>query len=265
MLPTQATLKPDRKAPHKRSALARALMRVADLVLPPLCLSCRQRVDRHGELCPTCWAGVDFIQPPICDRLGIPLPYGTGETQLSAAALASPPAYDRARAVARYSGVMRSAIHDFKFRDRHEGRKLFARWLANAGADILEGADCLIPVPLYRTRLWHRRFNQSAILAHDISAITRVPCDPFLLKRTRPTAKQVGLSQDQRSRNVSGAFAIAKGRQGEVAGRRTVLVDDVLTTGATVSACARILRRAGAESVDVLVLARVVDPAVPTP
>ncbi len=247
-----------------RSAFARALTKIADCILPPLCLSCRDQVERHGELCPTCWVDIDFIASPICDRLGIPLPYGTGDNQVSAAALANPPDYDRARAAVCYGGVARNIIHDFKFRDRHDGRKLFGRWLAQAGRDILIDADLLVPVPLHRRRLWQRRFNQSAFLAQSVSTLTDTPFDPFLLRRSRPTANQVGLTRDQRNRNVAGAFDVAAERRTDIAGRNIVLVDDVMTTGATANACAKALRRAGAANIDVLVLARVVDGSIAT-
>lgn len=247
-----------------RSRLARAFAKIADCILPPLCLSCRNQVERHGELCPSCWVGIDFIASPICDRLGIPLPYGTGDKHVSAAALANPPDYDRARAAVCYGGVARSIVHDFKFRDRHDGRRLFGRWLAQAGQDVLSDADWLVPVPLHRRRLWQRRFNQSALLAQSVSSLTDIPFDPFLLRRTRSTANQVGLTRDQRSRNVAGAFEVSADRSGDIAGRNLVLVDDVMTTGATANACAKALSRAGASRVDVLVLARVVDPLNPT-
>lgn len=246
------------------AALPRMLSRFADLLLPPLCLSCRQSVDRHGELCPPCWSKIDFIEPPICDRLGIPLPFGTEGTQLSAAALAHPPPYHRARAAVRYGDVARDLIHDFKFRDRHEGRRLFGRWLARAGRDLLDDADVLVPVPLHRRRLWHRRYNQAAFLAQAVSRLTGIPTDALLLQRTRSTVNQVGLTRDQRSRNVAGAFTLSRTAAERVRDRSIVLVDDVLTTGATVEACTRVLRRARARRVDVLVLARVVDPLAPT-
>lgn len=247
-----------------RSRVARAFAKIADCVLPPLCLSCRDQVERHGELCPSCWVGIDFIAPPICDRLGTPLPYGTGNNHVSAAALAHPPDYDRARAAVCYGGVARSIVHDFKFRDRHDGQRLFGRWLAQAGKDILSDADWLVPVPLHRRRLWQRRFNQSALLAQSVSALTGIPFDPFLMRRTRATANQVGLTRDQRGRNVAGAFDVPAERRADIAGQRIVLVDDVMTTGATANACSKVLRRAGASNIDVLVLARVVDGTLAT-
>ena len=241
----------------------RAAGKLADFVLPPLCLVCRSSVLGHGGLCAECWPGIDFIEPPRCDVLGIPLPFPSGETVVSAAALANPPEYDRARAVARYDGVMRDLIHGLKYGDRHEGVKLFSRWMAHSGADILEDADLIIPVPLARVRLWSRRFNQSALLARALSHAGNITDNPFALMRTRRTASQVGLSTEQRKQNVAGAFRVPEHHRAAIAGRNILLIDDVITTGATANACAIALKRAGAARVDVLALARVVDPLTP--
>ena len=134
-------------------AVRGALNLAADLLLPPVCISCRKRAGAHGLLCGDCWARIDFIVPPLCSRLGVPLPYDTGEASLSAGAIADPPVYDRARASARYSSTMRDLIQSFKYGDRHEGVPLFGRWMATAGAELLADADLILPVPLYRSRL----------------------------------------------------------------------------------------------------------------
>lgn len=232
----------------------------ADFILPPLCLACRIRVQAHGMLCGACFASIDFIVAPICRCLGIPLPFDIGEQQVSAAAVARPPKYERARAAAQFNGAMRVLIHAFKYSDRHEGLRLFVRWMERAGADLLPEADLLVPVPLARSRLWSRRYNQAALLADALARRTGKPFDPFALARTRSTASQVGLTFDQRRRNVAGAFRAPERAKPRVAGKRILLVDDVVTTGATVEACSRALLRAGASAVDVLSLARVVSP-----
>jgi len=157
------------------AALRGAVALAADLLFPPVCISCRKRAGAHGLLCGDCWPKIDFITPPLCAKLGLPLPYDTSEPSLSAAAIAEPPVYDRGRAAARYSSTMRELIQRFKYGDRHEGVALFGRWMAAAGAELLTGADVIVPVPLYRSRLWSRRFNQSAILAQAVSRLTRVP------------------------------------------------------------------------------------------
>lgn len=255
---------PTRRRRGNAAARLRArLTRLADFVLPPLCLVCRDAIDGHGGLCPSCWTGVDFIRAPLCDRLGLPLPYAVGETMVSAAALADPPDYARARAVAAYAGPVRVLVQNFKYRDQHEGLSLFGRWLAMAGRELLREADLMVPVPLYRARLWTRRCNQAMLLAERIGRYVDVAADPFLLQRQRRTPPQVGLSFDQRRRNVSGAFRIPAECRDRIKGRSVVLVDDVITTGATANACARALTRAGAARVDVLALARRVDPLAP--
>jgi ComF family protein len=246
-------------APRSDRGLRGALAALADLLLPPVCISCRKQTLAHGLLCGACWSRIDFIAPPICARLGVPLPYETGEPALSAAAIAEPPVYDRARAAARYSATMRDLIQSFKYGDRHEGVALFGRWMAAAGAELLADADVIVPVPLYRSRLWSRRFNQSAMLARAVSQLSSVPVDHFLLARVKRTPSQVGLSPGQRRRNVAGAFRVLRPRA-DLAGKRVIVVDDVITTGATVEACARVLKRGGAARIDVLALARAVEP-----
>lgn len=233
---------------------------LADILLPPVCINCRARISAHGLLCGACWSGIEFISPPFCERLGLPLPYDTGGANLSAAAIAAPPRYDRARAVARHSGVMRDLIHGFKYQDRHEGVALFGRWLGAAGKELLTDADLIVPVPLFLSRLWSRRFNQSAMLALEVGRRASVPVDFSLLRRVKRTVSQVGLNPAERRRNVAGAFRAGPGRSG-LRGKKIVIVDDVVTTGATAEACARVLKRAGAVRVDVLALARAADPS----
>jgi ComF family protein len=241
--------------PRFRARLRLAWSGLSDLILPPVCLSCRVPITSHGALCAGCWNGIDFIQPPVCDRLGIPLPFATGEVSLSAAAMAAPPVYDRARAVAHYSGLMRRLIHDLKFHDRDDLTVLLGGWLMGAGKELLADADLIVPVPLSRTRLLRRRFNQAARLGSEVSARTGVPMDALSLVRVRAIASQVGLSRSERQENVRGAFAVREMRRDRIDGRRIVLLDDVVTTGATAAAATRALRRAGADRIDVLALA----------
>lgn len=235
-----------------------ALSRLADVVLPPLCIGCGRGVEAHGALCGPCWARVDFIERPWCEVTGLPFPYEAGEGAVSAAAVANPPAYARARAVMRYNEGSAAFIHRFKYSDRMEAAPAFARWIARTGADILAEADIVAPVPLHRRRLFSRRFNQSAELSRAVGRLAGVTCMPELLVRVRATRPQVGLSGDARRRNVAGAFRLAAGVAADIEARHVVLIDDVMTTGATAEACARVLVRAGAREVSVLCLARVV-------
>ena len=231
-----------------------------DLVYPPACLACRRATAQGNALCGACWGGVRFIERPYCERTGTPFPVDLGaEGLLSPDAVADPPVYARARAVARFEdGPVRRLAHQLKYGDRLDLAGPMGAWMARAGDDLISEADILIPVPLHRLRLATRRFNQSALLARAIGRASGVPVDTDALQRRKPTRPQVGLTRSQRAANVQGAFRVAPERAGAVAGRAVVLVDDVLTSGATINAAARALLRAGARRVDVLVFARVV-------
>lgn len=241
---------------------ARAFCRAAlDVALPRLCAACREPVEGSG-LCPACWSKLSFITRPYCERLGIPFQYDPGPGVLSMQAIADPPAYNRARAAVRFDEISRALVHALKYGDRLDLAPMMGRWIGHAGREILAEADALVPVPLHWRRQWARRFNQSAMLAASVSAETGVPVVAAgALKRVKATVQQVGLSRTERASNIQGAFKVPASGKAAVAGRRLVLIDDVLTSGATVDGCARALNRAGAANVDVLVFARVADPA----
>ena len=231
---------------------------IADLALPPQCLACDRHVARLGGLCPVCWGEFRLIEKPYCARLGTPFAYDLGPGALSAEAIADPPPFDRCRAVAHFDEVARKLVHGLKYRDHIELARWMGGWMARAGADVVADADIVTPVPLHRFRLWMRRFNQSAALAHAIAAETGKRFAPAVLKRVRATTQQVGLSATERDKNVRGAFRVMPEERPKIAGRCILLVDDVYTTGATVRAATRALLRGGAGAVDVLVFARVV-------
>lgn len=184
--------------------------------------------------------------------------YGS-EEMLSPEAVSDPPVYARARAVAHFDdGPVRQLVHRLKYYDRMELARPIGNWMARAGRELLDEAELLVPVPLHRARLTSRRFNQASVLAQAVSARCGVPADPFVLARVKPTPPQVGLSRAQRALNLQGAFQIAEGMGGRIEGRAIVLIDDVMTSGATANAASRALLRGGAKRVDVLVFARVV-------
>src|ERR1700744_3113883 len=241
-----------------RGAWSHAARLALDIALPTLCVSCREPVAGEG-VCAACWSKLSFIAPPFCPRLGIPFAYDPGPGLLSMQAIANPPAYQRARAAVRYDDVARTLVHALKYQDRTDLAPAMGRWMARAGRELRAEADALVPVPLHWRRGWSRRYNQSGVLARMIEKESGVAVAAEVLRRIRPTEQQIGLSRPQRASNVQGAFKVAPDRQHVVSGRRIVLIDDVLTSGATVDACARALLRAKAAAVDVLVFARVVD------
>ena len=247
-------------APTRAPFLAQgrdALMPLVDLLLPPRCLSCRRPVKQDRALCDGCWTQMRFIAEPYCQVCAYPFPYDAGEETLCGSCAQALPLFGQARAVLRYDSASRSMLLAFKHADRTAAAAGFAAWMARAGAALLARADLLVPVPLHRRRLFLRRYNQAALLAAALGRLSNRPSSPDLLERTRATASQGHLTPAERANNVAGAFRLRPRASVALAGKTVLLVDDVLTTGATVSACARTLLRAGAARVDVLVLARV--------
>lgn len=233
--------------------------RALEALYPAACPSCHAPVARNGFLCAPCWAATPFIERPFCERSGVPFAQDLGAGLLSPEVIADPPVWRRARAATRYEdGPARRLVHRLKYGDRTELAGPMGRWMARAGAELLADAEVLAPVPLHRGRLFARRFNQAAALAEAVARASGVPCDPLILERVKATAPQVGLTRAQRADNLQGAFRTPPERRQAVAGRRVLLIDDVMTSGATANACARALLRAGAEQVDALVFARVV-------
>jgi len=234
---------------------------VFDALLPPQCLACGVLVEGHGVLCPSCWEQVAFTAPPYCDACGVPFPFNAGPGALCGACTRAPPPFHRARSVLAYDQASRRLVLAFKHGDRTDSAPAFGRWMARAGADAIAESDLVAPVPLHWTRLFARRFNQAALLAHQVGRLSGLMVVPDLLVRRRRTPSQGKLSPSARRRNLRGAFAVRPRRARLAEGKRVLLVDDVFTTGATVNACARTLLRAGADAVNVLTLARVFRPS----
>jgi ComF family protein len=245
----------------------RAGQTLLDAVLPPLCLGCNEIVATPGALCPDCWPHYSFIAAPHCQRCGIPFSADLGEGALCVDCLTRPPHFRRARAVLVYDDKSRRVVLPLKHGDRTDMAKACGKWMARAGGELIAEADLVAPVPLHWRRLFMRRYNQAALLAR-IAANSGKRGDgdailaPDLLRRARWTGSQAGLKAAERRRNVLKAFEVHPRWLAKLKGRTVLLVDDVLTTGATVEACTGALKRAGAAHVDVLTLARVVRAAI---
>jgi ComF family protein len=229
---------------------------ILDVVLPPRCLACGTGVTAAGTLCAECWRTITFLGAPCCACCGLPFDFAIGEATLCGSCARSPPPFARARAAFRYDENSRRLVLAFKHGDRLHLAPPFGAWMRRAGAELMAEADLLVPVPLHWTRLFARRHNQAAILAHAIRAAGGPAVGADVLLRRRRTPPQGKRNAAARERNVRGAFAVKPGR--DVSGKHIVLIDDVFTTGATVGECAKALRRAGARQVDVLTLARTV-------
>ncbi len=225
-----------------------------DVVLPPLCFACGKIVEEAGGLCGECWGHLTFFAPPWCSGCGLPFPHPMGENAVCAECARGKRAWDRARAVFRYDVKSRALVLGLKHADRTHVAGAFGRWMLRSGGEVLADAELLLPVPLHWSRLFQRRYNQAALLANAIHNAGGPPVAVDCLVRRSRTPSQGHLGPLARERNVRSAFAVR--RLSEVKGKRLVIVDDVMTTGATVDECARVLKRAGAVSVGVLTLAR---------
>lgn len=240
----------------------RAGRALLDLLLPPQCVTCDAPVDSPGLLCADCFRRTGFITEPFCARCGVP--FGSvaqgGRDGLCPGCRDAPPVFHRARAALRYDAQGRSLILPFKHADRTELGAVLVPHMARAGAALLREADVLVPVPLHRWRLLRRRYNQAALLARAVGKIAGRPCLPDALLRQRSTASLGEKSAAERAAEVAGAFAVRASRAAQLTGKRVLLVDDVMTSGATANACTTVLLEAGATAVDVLAAARVPDP-----
>lgn len=234
------------------------LMKLIDFILPKRCLLCGKIIQSENSLCPECFDRITFITQPYCQHCGKPL-YGEEDDIIGLSCidcLNSKPYFRLCRSAIEYNEFSKPLILDFKFADHLENRKMLTNWLYFAGKDIFKlGADLIIPVPLHYTRLIKRKYNQSAILADELSKLTGIKADYKSLKKIRYTLPQVQCNGKDRKTNIKNAFSVAK--PDNIKGKRIILIDDVYTTGATIKECAKVLTKAGAKSIDVLTVARV--------
>jgi ComF family protein len=235
-------------------AAARPLL---DYALPPRCAACGVIVTEPGTLCAPCWSSIDFLGDPLCATCGADIPAALDGDVQCGGCLAVPPPYDRARAVMRYGEVARSMAHRLKYSRRLNLAAVMAGHVARLLPEEQRDQAIIVPVPLHRWRIWSRGFNQAALIARHVGKLSGLPVELDLLRRIRNTPPFHALGKSERARIVRGAFALAPSAKAKLVGRTAVLIDDIWTTGATATACARLLRQGGAERVEILCWTRV--------
>lgn len=245
----------------KPEIIKAALGRTLDVLLPPRCVGCSTRLLAHGMLCPKCWGTLKPIVAPCCASCGLPFEFSVGEDAECAQCLKETPAFDWARSAVQYDDFGRSLVLKLKHGKVNAVVPVMAHLMAATVQN--RNATLVVPVPLHRTRLFSRRFNQSQLIGTALAKKLNLPLDPFSLVKHRRTPSQAGLKRKGRMRNVKGVFSVPKQRAEYIKAQQVLLVDDVLTTGATADACAKALKRAGAASVGVVTFARVGEPARP--
>ncbi|MEL7128722.1 MAG: ComF family protein [Pseudomonadota bacterium] len=234
----------------------RALLRLTDAIWPQRSLVSGEPA--QGALSASDFAALTFITGALCNRCGQPMDYDLGPDAACGACIAAPPRWDRARAALVYDDVSRVPILALKRAGRRDGLQVMANWMRIAADDLIRDADAIIPVPLHYHRLVARGYNQAGWLASAVARGSHKPVWHGVLKRSKSTPSQAGLSARARHRNVSGAFSVPEHKRKQVVSKRILLVDDVLTTGATLGAACQALKNAHAAAIDVVVLARVV-------
>lgn len=243
-------------------ALADALAPVVDLVFPPRCPLCGDGLSAQTGLCAACWAELVIPGEPACTLCQRPFGDSVGPGAICAPCLASPPRHDGIAAATLYTDPSRRLVLAFKHGNRIALAPLLARLIA-AKLSFVDPDWLVVPVPLHRWRLWKRGFNQAALLSRELARMRGAALVVDALDRRKPTPSLGGLGRKARARALAGAIAVNPRRAGRLRGASVVLVDDVLTSGATSDACVAVLKRAGAKRVVVACFARVLDEALP--
>ena len=235
---------------------------IIDLILPPRCVVTGEIVDGIGTISGQIWQDISFIDKPNCAICGLPFDFylDTDEnTSICGSCIEKKPLFDKARSAIIYDDNTKSIILAFKYGDRLNLKTSFSNWIIRIGKEVLLDSDIIVPVPLHRRRLWQRRYNQSAILSAEIAKnFSDIEHIPQLLKRTRQTTPQKGLSKKERHLNIAGSIAVKEKYLDKITGKNICIIDDVYTSGATINECAKILKKAGAKNVYALTIARVI-------
>lgn len=227
-----------------------------DFIFPPQCLICRNRVDAHGTLCIICWKDVHFITEPYCACCGLPFDFDIGKHAMCGDCIQERPSFSRARAAFKYDDASSKLVTALKYNDQLHLATIYGSWLAKAGQELIVSSDIIIPVPLHWKRFASRRYNQASLLAYALARHCNLRVLPDALKRIKPTQPQTGLTRKERQKNVHGAFEVNAKYSQAIQGKSLLLIDDVMTTSATLQQCARILLKNSAATVNVLTLAR---------
>jgi ComF family protein len=236
------------------SSIKHFLTQIRNLIFPPRCLICYCLVDYGNGLCASCWLKVSFISKPYCAICSLPFDFDLGEDAICGACTSQRPLYDKALSVLAYDQNSKSLLQGLKYQDKTHLAPYLAKLLYGISHDMLKDADILVPVPLNKIRLLHRLYNQSSLLCLYLSKLSKLAFEPNMLIRAKNDVSQTGLSKKKRLKNVKGAF-VANTKY-HIQGKNIILVDDVITTGATIEACTKELLKAGAAKVSVLSVAR---------
>ncbi len=238
--------------------LVDGLRPVADLLYPPRCPLCGAAIEAQSGLCTGCWRGLEMPGEPSCAMCQRPFGDATMAGSVCAPCMADPPRHSGIAAATLYNETSRQLVLRFKHGGRITLASMMARQILSALGQVPEDA-LIVPVPLHRWRIWRRGYNQAALLAQELGKLAQREVSIDALRRTKPTPSLGGLGRKARARVLSGAIGINPACTVRVAGRHVVLVDDVLTSGATTDTCTRVLLRAGAASVRISCFARVLD------